>query len=242
MGWSYNFWKETFYPSTLKPNEYLKYYSSQFDTVEVNNTFYRIPNEKTILSWKDQTPPNFLFSLKFPRKITHLKMLIDAEEDTTFFLKRIDKLKEKLGILLLQFPANFTEKKIPYLKQYLCELPKRYQYAVEFRNKNLLNKELFAILNKNNIALVWTDKISSPKMEKLTADFLYIRWEGNRKKINGTKGKTELDQKKFIEKWAIKIGKNIYKTSKIFGYFSKYFSGNPTKDAKILLKLLSKTP
>ena len=106
MGWSYNFWKKTFYPKDLNSKEFLNYYSKQFDTVEVNNTFYKIPNKKTILSWKEQTPKNFIFSLKFPRKITHFKMLTNTREDTEFFLKTIKPLKEKLGPLLIQLPLR----------------------------------------------------------------------------------------------------------------------------------------
>ncbi|MHA2053471.1 MAG: DUF72 domain-containing protein [Candidatus Hodarchaeales archaeon] len=241
MGWSYKFWKKTFYPKDLNSSQYLKYYSSQFNSVEVNNTFYKIPNEKTVLSWKDQTPKNFIFSLKVPRKITHFRMLSNADEDTEFFLKRVNTLKEKLGPLLFQFPYNFSEKKISILQEYLKKLPKNFQYAIEVRNKNLLNEKLFSILKENNVALVWTETPFLPLIEEVTTDFIYVRWKGNRKIVNGKLGKTEVDQNKLIKKWASKLATYKEKTNRIFGYFSKYLSGNPTKDSKTLLESIKKT-
>jgi len=240
MGWSYNFWKNIFYPKDLKPKDYLNYYSTKFNTVEVNNTFYRIPTEKTVLDWKEQTSSGFIFSLKFPRKITHFKILINSEEETTVFLNRASLLKEKLGPLLIQFPYNFSEEKLPNLDKFLKNLPKKYRYAVEIRNKKLLNDKLFMILKENNIALVWTDHPFLPLIEEDTADFLYIRWEGNRKKVNGTMGKTEVDKSSFIKSWATKIIPYLDKKKHIFGYFSKYLSGNPTKDVVEMLNRLKK--
>ena len=229
-----------FYPKDLDSNEYLKYYATKFDTVEVNNTFYKIPNEKTILKWKEQTTPSFIFSLKFPRKITHFKMLINSEEETAVFLKRASLLDKKLGPLLIQFPHNFSEEKLKNLKDFLENLPKKYHYAVEVRNKKLLTDKLFSILKENNVALVWADHPFMPLIEEVTANFLYIRWEGNRKEVNGTLGKTEVDISKIIKIWANKIIPHIDKKKSIFGYFSKYLSGNPIKDVNELLNFLKK--
>ena len=163
-------------------------------------------------------------------------MLNNTKEDTQFFLKRIQTLNQKLGPLLFQFPYNFTKKQLPSLQDYLKKLPKTFRYAIEVRNKDLLNEDFFSILKENNAALVWTNNPLLPFVEEVTADFLYIRWEGNRNKVNGTKGKTEVDQKKLLIDWVAKISK--YKNRKIFGYFSKYFSGNPIKDSKILREFL----
>ena len=107
IGWSYNFWKGKFYPNKTAPKDYLAYYASQFNTVEVDSTFYRIPTQPTVTNWKQQTPENFMFSLKFPQIITHIKMLKDCQYETDVFLDRANLLGEKLGVLLLQFPPNF---------------------------------------------------------------------------------------------------------------------------------------
>ena len=107
MGWSYDFWTGNFYPEDTKPDSFLSEYAKHFHTVEVDNTFYRIPNKDTVIKWREQTPPDFLFSAKFPRRITHEKMLRDCEDSAKFFLERISLLEDKLGPLLLQFPYAF---------------------------------------------------------------------------------------------------------------------------------------
>ena len=113
MGWSYGFWKGTFYPEKLPSKEFLGYYARQFGTVEVDSTFYRIPRTQTVTDWKTQTPEDFVFSLKFPQVITHIKMLEDCQEETNVFLEHASLLKEKLGVLLLQFPYAFKPESFP---------------------------------------------------------------------------------------------------------------------------------
>jgi uncharacterized protein YecE (DUF72 family) len=194
MGWSYSFWKGSFYPTDITPSDFLTYYSQQFNTVEVDNTFYRIPSEGTVLEWKKQTTPNFLFSLKFPQKITHVKMLRNADEETQVFLARVALLEEKLGPLLLQLPPNFKDEGLVFLRDFLRKLPKNNRYAVEMRNRRMLGSELFAILRENNVTLAWADSANAPAITETTGKFIYIRWEGDRKKVNGTLGKTEIDR------------------------------------------------
>jgi uncharacterized protein YecE (DUF72 family) len=141
IGWSYNFWKGKFYPSKTAPKNYLVYYATQFNTVEVDSTFYRIPTRPTVTNWKQQTPDDFRFSPKFPQTITHVKMLRECENETGVFLDRVSLLVEKLGALLLQFPPNFGVDHLTDLEDYLCKLPKQQRYVVEVRNKGWLNQE-----------------------------------------------------------------------------------------------------
>jgi uncharacterized protein YecE (DUF72 family) len=238
MGWSYNFWKGNFYPKDLNSKDFLSYYSKHFDTVEVDSTFYRIPSTQTLTGWKNQTPANFLFSLKFPQLITHIRMLKNCQEETKVFLERAEMLKEKLGILLLQFPPAFKNEQLPILGEFLRGLPKKHHYAVEVRNKTLLNDKFFSILKENNVAYAWAESQKMPLKEKETSDFLYLRWEGDRKSINGTLGKTEVDKTSNIESWAQKLKLFLSKNIEIFGYFSKYYSGLPPTDAQGLLRSL----
>ena len=107
IGWSYSFWKSSFYPAKAVSKDFLSYYATKFDTVEVDSTFYRIPTLQAVTNWRNQTPPNFIFSLKFPNVITHVKMLKDCQRETNLFLERASVLGEKLGALLLQFPPSF---------------------------------------------------------------------------------------------------------------------------------------
>jgi uncharacterized protein YecE (DUF72 family) len=238
MGWSYDFWKGNFYPKNLAPNELLAYYGTQFDTVEVDGTFYRIPRAQTVLDWKEKTPGGFLFSLKFPRVITHVKMLRNCEEETRVFLERVSLLQEKLGPLLLQFPSAFRTEHLPFLSDFLRTLPKQHRYVVEVRNRKLLGDSLYSILRDNDVALAWVDSASMPLVNEITSCFIYVRWEGDRGKITGTIGKVEADKTDKIKSWADKLRQFLDEKMEVFGYFSKYYSGHPPTDVRALLKLM----
>ncbi len=238
LGWSYNFWKDSFYPHKSLSKDFLSYYATKFDTVEVDSSFYRIPTEQTIINWKNQTPDNFLFSLKFPRLITHIKMLKDCQRETNIFLQRTKLLQNKLGPLLLQFPPTFGIEHMPDLTDFLHKLSKPNRYAVEVRDKSFLNNEFYDLLRANNAALAWVDSPTIPQVDEVTSDFLYIRWEGDRSKVKGTLGKIEAYTRDKLQVWADKLKSFLSKDLEIFGYFSKYYSGYPPSDIDIFLKLL----
>jgi uncharacterized protein YecE (DUF72 family) len=238
MGWSYNFWVGNFYPKGTKSTQFLTEYSKHFDTVEIDNTFYRVPSKSSLEKWKEQTPTDFVFSAKFPQIITHRKMLKDCEQDVKFFTERMSVLENKLGPLLLQLPPAFGGKQFTLLKDFLPKLPKGHRYAVEIRNSQLLNSELFAILRENEVALAMVDSPFMPEINELTARFVYVRWEGDRKKVNGTLGRTEVDRTDETKKWAEKVKTFLGEANEVFGYFSKYYSGNPPSDAKQLVESL----
>ncbi len=239
IGWSYNFWKGKFYPNKTAPKDYLAYYSSQFNTVEVDSTFYRIPTQPTVTNWKQITPENFLFSLKFPQLITHIKMLRNCQYETDVFLERVNLLGEKLGVLLLQFPPNFGVDHLADLEDYLRKLPRPHRYAVEVRNKSWLNQEFYSLLRANKVALAWADSPLMAQISEVTADFVYVRWEGDRKKVNGTLGKIEADRTGDLKLVADEI-KPFSSKMEVFGYFGKYYSGYPPSDITILLGLVNR--
>jgi uncharacterized protein YecE (DUF72 family) len=242
MGWSYNFWKGNFYPSNMESKEFLAYYATEFDTVEVDSTFYRIPRKQSVLDWKEQTPRGFLFSLKFPRVITHVKMLRNCQEETRVFLERVSLLQEKLGPLLLQFPSMFQTEHMPFLSDFLKNLPKQYRYVVEIRNRKLLDDSLFSILRDNHAVLAWVDSASMPFVNEKTSNFIYVRLEGDRSKINGTLGKVEVDKTSDIKVWAEKLKEFLDEKMEVFGYFSKYYSGHPPSDVRQLLSFANTPP
>ena len=238
IGWSYNFWKGNFYPNKTASKDFLAYYSTKFDTVEVDSTFYRIPTEQAILNWKKETPVRFLFSLKFPRVITHIKMLKDCQRETNLFLERTRLLEEKLGPLLLQFPPIFGVEHLSDLADFLHKLPKLHRYVVEIRAENWLNEEFYSLLRANNIALAWVDSPSITLISEVTSDFLYIRWEGDRGKVKGTLGKIEVSTQDKLRVWADKIRPFANRQMDLFGYFGKYYSGYPPSDINSLLNWL----
>jgi uncharacterized protein YecE (DUF72 family) len=242
MGWSYRFWIGNFYPKDLGAEEFLTECSKYFNTVEVDSTFYRVPYESTVTKWKSQTPADFLFSAKFPKTVTHVKMLENCENEVEGFIRRVSQLQNKLGPLLLQFPATFRLEHLHLLNDFLPSLPKRHHYVVEVRNKELLEERFYSLLRENGVALAFLDRSSMPKIEELTADFVYIRWEGDRRKVSGTLGKVEVDRTIDFKQWATRIRSLLDLTTDIFGYFSKYYSGHPPTDAKQLLNLLQPSP
>ena len=238
IGWSYDFWKGPFYPAKAASKNFLAYYSSQFNTVEVDSTFYRIPSEKTVKNWRLQVPEGFLFALKFPQVISHIKALRDCERDTAVFLARAELLGDKLGPMLLQFPPAFTSKRLPDLSEYMRKLPKQHRFVVEVRNKSWQTREFTALLHENGVALAGTEKLSAI-VEEVTADFVYMRWEGDRKAVNGLQGKIEVDRKADLKTWADKLKPYLDRGTDAFGYFGKYYSGLPPSDAKTLNNILS---
>ncbi len=240
MGWSYSFWKSNFYPANMASDQFLQFYSKQFETVEVDNTFYRIPRQSTVLDWSKQTSKNFLFSLKFPQVITHIKRLRNCKQETSVFIERVAMLKEKLGALLLQLPSTFSsDENVTSLHDFLQTLPAGLRYAVEIRNEKLLSSNLYAVLRNNNVALAWVESPFMPQITEITSDFIYTRWEGDRKNVNGTLGKREVDKSASINAWAERLEK-VAQDREVFGYFSKYYSGYPPSDVKDLLQNLRK--
>jgi uncharacterized protein YecE (DUF72 family) len=142
---------------------------------------------------------------------------------------------------LIQFPPAFGPEKIPLLRDFLPKLPPGHKYAIEVRNRKILNDKLYSILKENNVALTLSTNPSLPVTEQITSNFAYIRWEGDRSKVNGTLGKLEIDRTNDIKGWANKIVRLLDKTTQVFGYFSKYYSGHPPSDVRILLKSIGET-
>lgn len=238
IGWSYSFWRGSFYPDKAASKDFLAYYSSKFSTVEVDSTFYRIPNQQAVANWKEQTPDGFRFSLKFPGVITHVKMLKDCQRETNLFLERTALLKDKLGALLLQFPPSFGIERLSSLADFLSELPKTQRYVVEVRDEGFLNERFYRLLRDSNVALAWADGPFMPSVSEVTSDFLYVRWEGDRAKVKGTLGKIEVNVTENLRLWADKIKPYLSRETDVFGYFGKYYSGYPSSDINLLSKLL----
>ena len=238
IGWSYDFWEGNFYPAKTASKDYLAYYATQFNTVEVDSTFYRIPQMQTVTNWKRQVPEGFLFSLKFPQLITHVKMLKGIQRETQLFLDTVSLLGEKLGALLLQFPPTFGVDHLTDLKDFLQKLPKIHRYVVEVRNRGWLKPEFYEVLRDNQAALAWADIPLMAGVAELTADFVYVRWEGDRARVNGMLGKREVDRAADLRGEAEKIKLYVNGDMRVFGYFAKYYSGYPPMDIADMQNLL----
>jgi uncharacterized protein YecE (DUF72 family) len=174
MGWSYDFWKGNFYPEGAK--NLLTEYAKNFGTVEIDNTFYRIPSRDNVIKWKEETPDCFIFSAKFPKKITHIKMLQDCQEELEVFIDHMSLMGNKLGPMLIQLPPVFKPEMSGILKDFLAVLPGKYRFAVEVRNKKWLDEKFYDLLRDNKVALTLLDHPWMPLMGTINAD-LQGHWE-----------------------------------------------------------------
>ena len=156
-GWSYKEWKGSFYPAKLPQDEMLGFYASRFPTVEVNNSFYRIPSEKVLMGWAEQVPPDFRFVLKASRRITHNSRLADEDGSLEYFLRAVNPLGERLGPTLFQLPPTFKKDAVR-LREFLARLPKRWLAALEFRHASWFDDEVYDLLRSHDVALVAVDE------------------------------------------------------------------------------------
>ncbi len=174
-GYSYKEWKGKFYPEKISPKEMLRFYSERLNSVEINNTFYHMPTENVLSSWAGQVPDNFLFALKAPQIITHLKRLKNVEEETEYLFKTLSVLKQKLGPVLFQFPASFRADKHA-LEDFLSLIPDNIPCAFEFRSPSWLVAEILDLLRKRGCSLCIADTAENPANEIIsTAPWGYLR-------------------------------------------------------------------
>ncbi len=173
-GYNYPEWRGTFYPEKFSTDKMLAYYAERFPTVEINYTFYRMPNEKLLAGWSAGTPERFSFTLKAPRRITHDSKLQRCEELTQTFCRTAQTLGGKLGVLLFQLPPTF-KKEVAVLRDFLDVLPDGTRAAFEFRHPSWHDAEVFDALRARQVALCFADseKMSTPI--EVTADYAYLR-------------------------------------------------------------------
>ena len=177
-GWHYDHWRSRFYPEKLTKRKWLEFYATNFTTVELNSSFYRLPSEAAFAIWRDSSPANFTFAVKVSRFITHIKRLRDVEEAVDKFVARAQILGEKLGPLLFQLPPNM-HRDDERLESFLSILPQGMKHVFEFRHQSWLEETVFTILHKYNIGLCVFDMPSLSCPLVTTADFAYIRFHGS---------------------------------------------------------------
>jgi uncharacterized protein YecE (DUF72 family) len=235
-------WPGSFYPEGLPERDYLSYYATKFDTVEVDSTFYRTPSLSSVKGWYSKTPKDFLFAAKVPQTITHEKVLRDCEEDFAQFLKVMDALGEKLGPLLFQFGYfdkkaflgvnDFLARLVPFLKK----LPKGQRFAVEIRNKNWLVPQFVEALRSSGVALALIDQAWMPrpaqwfdKFDPITADFTYVRWLGDRKRIEEqtkTWDKVIVDRRDDLAEWVSVLSALPKRRIQILAFANNHYAGH----------------
>src|SRR6476659_485356 len=224
-GYNYPEWKGSFYPSDLPAAKMLPYYAARFPTVEINYTFYRMPNEKLVSGWAAQTPSPYKLTLKAPRRITHDARLRNCGDLVRGFCSVAGTLEEKLGALLFQLPPN-AKKDLPLFDAFLDELPPKVRAAFEFRHPSWLDEEVFERLSRRNLALCIADseKLSTPV--HITADYAYFRLRDE--------GYTPDD----ISRWGDTIARATESSRDVFVYFKHEEEGKGPEFARLLMQRL----
>jgi uncharacterized protein YecE (DUF72 family) len=242
-GWSYEGWKGNFYPKKMENKDYLPYYSKFFKFVEVDSTYYHIPSRSTVRGWKDKTPEDFKFSLKFPKVITHEKKLEDIVKPLSILFYALEPLIEKTLTLLIQLPPFLSEKKGFIPLQYMVRyLDKRFRYSLEVRHSSWFNDNVYNFLKENNISLVWSiqDKLKSPSI--VTSDHVYIRFIGDRSISEKDFGKIVKDRRKEMLEYVKKVRETQNDNSNIGDVliaFNNHFAGFGPQSVNDFLKLMN---
>ena len=225
-GYSYKPWKGKFYPEDLPASQWLSYYAERFGSVEINNTFYRVPKPDVFAGWAKQVPDGFRFAVKATRRITHIKRLKNVEEETAFFLRAAEPLAEKLGVVLFQLPPNL-KKDVERLGRFLGLLPSSGRFALEFREPSWFDEEVFSLLRSRGCALCLAETDEQPVDDLVsTAPFAYLRLR-----------KTEYGDAE-LEAWAERIGRERWKD--VFLFFKHEDEGLGPKFAERFLELARK--
>lgn len=231
-GWHYDDWRRLFYPRELKKSAWLEYYSRHFATVELNNTFYRLPSESAFESWYNATPVDFVFAVKGSRFITHIKRLKNTDKAANNFMSRAARLKDKLGPVLYQLPPGF-HRDDDRLEAFLASLPPGYRYVLEFRHESWLVDEVYDTMGRHRAGICVFDMPDLPCPRLATADFAYIRFHGSGRLYSSSYSDTELVD------WAKKIEKLAQNLDTVYIYFNNDVQGFALKNAEMMRKLLS---
>jgi uncharacterized protein YecE (DUF72 family) len=241
-------------PKGMKATDYLTYYATKFDSVEVDSTFYRTPAASTVTGWNRKTPDHFIFAVKVPQQVTHEKILVDCDADFKHFVDTMDLFGEKLGPMLLQFPyfnrSVFTAgvQFLARLKPFLKKLPKDHKFAVEIRNKSWLTPEFADLLREHGVGLALQDQSWMPmpweyKFDAITADFTYIRWLGDRKgieKVTKTWDTTIVDRKPQLKSWVDYLQPIKRRGVTIYAYANNHYAGHGPATVEAFLKMRKK--
>jgi len=182
-GWSYSAWQGPFYPSNVdSSSDWISYYASVFDYVEIDSSFYKTPNVFTVKNWFKKTPDNFKFTAKFPKVITHDKRLKDVSRELEYFFQSMLPLKEKTLALVIQLPPSLKiTEGIENLRQHIVpELDSRFRYAVEVRDRSWFQDLAYNFFADNNLCMVWSQLAELRTPPIATTDFLYLRFIGDR--------------------------------------------------------------
>jgi uncharacterized protein YecE (DUF72 family) len=229
-GWSYPHWRKVFYPEKMPAREHFAFYAQHFNTVELNNSFYRQPTREQFAAWREQAPPGFLFAVKGSRYVTHVKRLAVEQKSIDIVVEAALGLGDKLGPILFQLQANFRLD-LERLDRFVARLPNDLRFAIEFRHDSWFAPEVFERLRAHHIALCVPDHPKMPKSFEVTSDFTYIRMH----QPPGGPGYGE----RALQPWAHRVFEWTRRSLDVFVYFNNDIEGHAIKDARTLISLVA---
>jgi uncharacterized protein YecE (DUF72 family) len=229
-GWNYRHWRGVFYPSGLPAARWLAGYAREFETVEINYSFYRLPTPENFATWREQVPDGFDFAVKGNRFITHLKRLADPVEPLDRFFTSVAGLDDRLGPILWQLPPHFACD-LSRLSAFLAALPRGHRHAFEFRHDSWFVQPVYALLAKHEAALCWVDRGGECSPLLPTTSWAYVRLHGGL-----GDGWAYLDEQ--LRAWADRIADARDRGLTVYAYFNNDPHGHAINDARRLRVLL----
>ena len=230
-GWQYKHWRGDFYPADVPTTRWFDYYAARFDTVEINNTFYRLPEEATFARWAEHAPRRFLFAVKASRFLTHMKKLKDPEEPVERLFSRMRPLGSHLGPVLYQLPPGWKLDK-DRLEHFLQVLPKGVQHVLEFREPTWYVDDVSALLDRYRVARCLHDMKGSATGMARVGPFVYVRFHG----AGGTYTGAYPEER--LERWAEWLDAQRRSGAPVYAYFNNDVGGHAPRDAVTLRRLL----
>jgi uncharacterized protein YecE (DUF72 family) len=230
-GWQYKHWRGDFYPADQPASRWLSLYVRTFDTVELNNSFYRLPEGATFRNWRERTPDGFLFAVKASRFLTHLKKLKDPDEPIARFFDRARELGPKLGPVLYQLPPRWPVD-IGRLEAFLAALPRGPRHVMEFREPSWYAPDVLARLEASGVALCLHDMSGSASPRVRVGPFVYVRFHGTTR-YGGAYGDDDL------ESWSAWLHGEHAAGRDVFCYFNNDIGGHAPRNAVTLRRLMT---
>ena len=229
-GWQYAHWRRVFYPPKLAQGSWLPYFAERFQTVEVNNTFYNLPERSVFESWRRATPDDFVFALKMSRYLTHLKRLHDPQEPVDRFMERAAGLGPKLGPVLIQLPPRYKQN-LELLAETLRCFPPSVRVSVEFRDESWFTEETRSLLERYGAALCLADSPRRKQPMWRTADWGFVRFhEGRGAHAPGY-------EREVLRRWVERVADMWPRSGDVFVYFNNDTAGYAIRDAVVFAEL-----
>lgn len=223
-GWQYKHWRGDFYPADLPISRWFAHYALSFDTVEINNSFYRLPSADTFAKWREQAPTHFLYAVKASRFLTHMKKLKDPENPLFRFFDNVKYLGQHLGPILYQLPPRWPLN-LERFETFLRALPRGYRHTVEFRDPSWYDERVYERLARYNVALCLHDMEGSASGKMVVGPFIYVRFHFGTQKYGGAYEDRRLDE------WAAWLAGRAADGLDVFVYFNNDTGGHAPRDA-----------